>query len=247
MRNLRLRRSQSLPSSINRVSVEMSAPTNPDPSLILGAQDLAPFQLVQTYQYFAADDHALPLIAVRGVLDAHTGLLKRYEVQPGPGEYQLPARLVTYALQQVAVEGTATAWRRVRWPGCTPPARPHQQKPARQLVRRVHRPPVGGGLGGSRRQQADAAVGHDRRASGVDAPVRETADAGAAAGAGGLATGLDRPHQRTSDRSRLPQRPPAAFHSRLGAHRRRPLPVAGTQIHLHRRQPRAAASSPPPH
>lgn len=128
MRNLRLRRSQSLPSSINRVSVEMSAPTNPDPSLILGAQDLAPFQLVQTYQYFAADDHALPLIAVRGVLDAHTGLLKRYEVQPGPGEYQLPARLVTYALQQVAVEGTATAWRRVRWPGCTPPARPAPAK-----------------------------------------------------------------------------------------------------------------------
>ena len=82
---------------------------NPDPSLILGAQDLAPFQLAQMYQYFAADGHALPLIAVRGVLDAHSRLLKRYEVQPGPGEYQLPARLVTYALQQVAIEGTAAA------------------------------------------------------------------------------------------------------------------------------------------
>jgi penicillin-binding protein 1B len=82
---------------------------NPSPSLLLGAVDLSPFQVAQLYQYIAADGHALPLIAVRGVVDAKGQTIKRYEVKPGKGEYQTAARLVTWAMQQVVTRGTASA------------------------------------------------------------------------------------------------------------------------------------------
>jgi len=80
---------------------------NPSPSLLIGALDLAPVQVAQLYQYLAADGHALPLLAVRGVLDGSGRTIKRYEVQGGKGEYQEAVRLITWALQQVAVYGTA--------------------------------------------------------------------------------------------------------------------------------------------
>ena len=80
---------------------------NPSPSLLIGAQDMAPLQLAQLYQYLASDGHALPLLAVRGVLDGSGRTIKRYEVQPGPGEYQTAVRLTTWAMQQVALSGTA--------------------------------------------------------------------------------------------------------------------------------------------
>jgi penicillin-binding protein 1B len=82
---------------------------NPSPSLLLGAVDLSPFQVAQLYQYIAADGHALPLVAVRGVVDAKGQTIKRYEVKPGKGEYQTAARLVTWAMQQVVNSGTASA------------------------------------------------------------------------------------------------------------------------------------------
>ncbi|MGN6328488.1 MAG: penicillin-binding protein 1B [Rhodanobacter sp.] len=80
---------------------------NPSPSLLLGALDLSPLQVTQLYQYLAADGHALPLVAVSGVLDGNGRTIKRYQVQPGDGEYQSAVRLVTWAMQQVAVYGTA--------------------------------------------------------------------------------------------------------------------------------------------
>jgi penicillin-binding protein 1B len=80
---------------------------NPSPSLLIGAQDMAPMQLAQLYQYLASDGHALPLLAVRGVLDGSGRTIKRYEVQQGPGEYQSAVRLTTWAMQQVALFGTA--------------------------------------------------------------------------------------------------------------------------------------------
>jgi penicillin-binding protein 1B len=64
-------------------------------------------QVAQLYQYLASDGHALPLLAVRGVLDGSGRTIKRYEVQGGKGEYQEAVRLITWALQQVAVYGTA--------------------------------------------------------------------------------------------------------------------------------------------
>ncbi|WP_266171493.1 penicillin-binding protein 1B [Dyella subtropica] len=82
---------------------------NPSPSLLLGAQGLAPLQVAQLYQYIAADGHALPLVAVRGVVDDKGKTIKRYEVKTGNGEYQLAVRQVTWAMQQVVRSGTAAA------------------------------------------------------------------------------------------------------------------------------------------
>jgi penicillin-binding protein 1B len=85
------------------------ADINPNPSLLLGAVDLSPYNVAQMYQYFAADGHALPLRAVRGVLDAQGRPLTHYAVKAGSGDYVQPARLINYALQQVARYGTARA------------------------------------------------------------------------------------------------------------------------------------------
>lgn len=82
---------------------------NPSPSLLIGAVDLAPLQLAQLYQYIAADGHALPLVAVRGVVDGNGRTIKRYQVQSGNGEYQEAVRLTTWAMQQVALRGTASS------------------------------------------------------------------------------------------------------------------------------------------
>ena len=80
---------------------------NPSPSLLIGALDMSPLQATQLYQYIAADGHALPLVAVRGVVDEKGQTIKRYQVKTGPGEYQPAVRLVTWAMQQVALYGTA--------------------------------------------------------------------------------------------------------------------------------------------
>jgi penicillin-binding protein 1B len=80
-----------------------------NPSLLLGAVDLSPFQVAQLYQYFAADGHALPLSTLRGVTDSEGRAIKRYSVQPGEGEYQPAERLTRWAMQQVAEYGTAAS------------------------------------------------------------------------------------------------------------------------------------------
>ncbi|HXS72646.1 MAG TPA: penicillin-binding protein 1B [Rhodanobacteraceae bacterium] len=80
-----------------------------NPSLLLGAVDLSPFQVTQLYQYFAADGHALPLVTLRGVTDAQGKAIKRYTVQPGEGEYQPAERLTRWAMQQVVEYGTAAS------------------------------------------------------------------------------------------------------------------------------------------
>ena len=82
---------------------------NPNPSLLLGAVELSPFDVAQLYQYFAGDGHAVPLRAVRGVVDAGGRTLSRYAVKPGTGDYVTASRLVTYAMQQVVDRGTARA------------------------------------------------------------------------------------------------------------------------------------------
>ena len=82
---------------------------NPNPSLLLGAVDLSPYDVAQLYQYLAADGHALPLNVLRGVLDDKGRPLTRYSVKPGGGDYVQATRLVSYAMQQVAIYGTAHA------------------------------------------------------------------------------------------------------------------------------------------
>ena len=44
-------------------SFGMDAVINPNPSLLLGAVDLSPYEVAQLYQYFAADGHALAICA----------------------------------------------------------------------------------------------------------------------------------------------------------------------------------------
>jgi penicillin-binding protein 1B len=90
-------------------SFKLGREVNPNPSLLLGAVDLSPYDVAQLYQYLAADGHALPLTAVRGVLDPKGRPLTRYGVKPGAGDYVQATRLVTYAMQQVAISGTAHA------------------------------------------------------------------------------------------------------------------------------------------
>ncbi len=90
-------------------SFGLNATINPNPSLLLGALDLSPYDVAQLYQYFSADGHAVPLRTVRGVLDAQGKPLTRYAVKSGSGEYVAAARLVNFALQQVTTAGTARA------------------------------------------------------------------------------------------------------------------------------------------
>ncbi|HET7930739.1 MAG TPA: penicillin-binding protein 1B [Rhodanobacteraceae bacterium] len=80
-----------------------------NPSLLLGAVDMSPFQLAQLYEFFADDGHALPLLTLRGVLDAQGHVLKQYAVEPGAGQYQQAERLTRWMLQQVTEYGTAAA------------------------------------------------------------------------------------------------------------------------------------------
>lgn len=82
---------------------------NPNPSLLLGAVELSPLDVAQLYQYFAADGHALPLRAVRGVVDNGGRTLSRYGTKAGAGDYVTAARLVNWGMQQVVERGTARA------------------------------------------------------------------------------------------------------------------------------------------
>ena len=90
-------------------SFGLGVEVNRNPSLLLGAVDLSPFAVAQMYQYFAADGHAVPLRALRAVIDAQGRPLTRYTFKPGAGTYIQPARLVSHAMQQVTQNGTAHA------------------------------------------------------------------------------------------------------------------------------------------
>ncbi len=85
--------------------------TQPNPSLILGAVDQTPFAMAQLYQFLASGGEVQPLHAVRGVIDAHGALVKRYDSAPAAAQAgdALAARLVMLAMQQVVISGTAHA------------------------------------------------------------------------------------------------------------------------------------------
>jgi penicillin-binding protein 1B len=79
----------------------------PYPSLLLGATDLAPFEVATMYQTIASGGYRTPLRAIREVTAADGTPLSRYPltvtqaIQPGP-EY-----LLIRAMQAVVTEGTA--------------------------------------------------------------------------------------------------------------------------------------------
>jgi penicillin-binding protein 1B len=81
----------------------------PHPSLLLGATDLAPFQVAQAYQYLAADGRPMALYGLEAVLDASGNSLTRHGATPTPGDLVAASRLVGFALQETARHGTAHA------------------------------------------------------------------------------------------------------------------------------------------
>ena len=88
-------------------SFALGVDINPNPSLLLGAVEMSPLNVTQLYQYFAADGHAVPLRAVRGIVDSNGRPVSRFGVKPGSGDYVVAARLLTWAMQQVVESGTA--------------------------------------------------------------------------------------------------------------------------------------------
>lgn len=83
---------------------------DPNPSLLLGATGQSPYAIAQLYQFIASGGQVEPLHAVRGVLDPHGNLLKRYDKHPAPAQPgdQIAANLISIALQRVVTEGTAS-------------------------------------------------------------------------------------------------------------------------------------------
>ncbi len=79
------------------------------PSLLLGALDMSPLQMASLYQFLASAGRLQRLRSVRGVLDAAGRPLHRYDApvpRAEPGD-AIATRLVTLALQEAAVRGTA--------------------------------------------------------------------------------------------------------------------------------------------
>ncbi len=85
----------------------------PYPSLLLGAVDLAPLDVAQMYETLASGGFRIPLRAIREVTTADGQPLQHYSldvdkvVEPGP------AYLIINAMQQVVLNGTASAIKRV--------------------------------------------------------------------------------------------------------------------------------------
>ncbi len=84
-------------------------PLRPYPSLLLGAIDLSPLDVLQMYQTLAAGGFRAPLRAIVAVIDTRGRTLQRYPLEV---QQTLPADatfLLTTALHQVTVRGTARA------------------------------------------------------------------------------------------------------------------------------------------
>ena len=84
-------------------------PLKPYPSLLLGAIDLSPLDVLQMYQTLAAGGFRAPLRAIVAVIDTQGQTLQRYPLEV---QQTLPADatfLLTTALHQVTVRGTARA------------------------------------------------------------------------------------------------------------------------------------------
>ncbi len=89
------------------------------PSLLLGAVELPPIEVLQMYQTIAAGGYQTPLRAILAVTDQHNATLQRYPltvqqtVDPGA------VFCLTNALQAVTTSGTASSLQRLLPPGLT--------------------------------------------------------------------------------------------------------------------------------
>lgn len=78
-----------------------------NPSLLLGAFGLTPYELAQAYQTLAAQGIYRPLKAVRAVMSQNGQVLNRYGSQAEPVLAPAPVYLLTQAMQRVVKQGSA--------------------------------------------------------------------------------------------------------------------------------------------
>lgn len=88
-----------------RLGVESEMP--PYAASLLGAVDLAPFDVTQMYQTIASGGFRTPLRAIREVLTASGQPVQRYALEIEQAFEAAPVYLLTSALQDVVSEGTA--------------------------------------------------------------------------------------------------------------------------------------------
>lgn len=87
----------------------VTAPTDPQPSLILGAVDLSPLEVTQLYQGLASGGQIVPVVAVREVLDERGQPLTRFARPSGEASGADVVKLVTVALNETTLSGTAAS------------------------------------------------------------------------------------------------------------------------------------------
>jgi penicillin-binding protein 1B len=107
---------------VRRLGVERELP--PYAATLLGAVDLAPFDVARMYQTLASGGFRVPPRAIREVLTADGRPLRRYGLSVEQAFEPAPVYLVTAAMQAVVREGTAQGSRISSRPRSTSPARP---------------------------------------------------------------------------------------------------------------------------
>jgi penicillin-binding protein 1B len=85
----------------------VSVGAQPLPSALLGAVDLSPLQVTQLYQALASGGRVLPLTPLRAVLDQRGQVLSRVPMRAGVPSQVEVIRLLTLAMVETTVSGTA--------------------------------------------------------------------------------------------------------------------------------------------
>ncbi len=87
----------------------LERPPEPNPSLLLGAIELSPFEVAQVYNSLANGGFRMPLRAVRSVVDAAGKPLVRYPLELLPAADTDAVQQVNHAMVQVLEHGTGHA------------------------------------------------------------------------------------------------------------------------------------------
>lgn len=98
---------KSLARLIDNMGVQ--APSDPQPSLILGSIGLSPLEVAQLYQTLASGGQVVPISAVRAVLDDNGQALTRFPRPAGNPAGADVVKLVTVALNETTLSGTASS------------------------------------------------------------------------------------------------------------------------------------------
>lgn len=92
-------------STLNRLGVEREI--EPFPSLLLGAIELSPYEVLQVYQTIAASGFYTPLRSIRGVLNAQKSMIQRNPLSVEQRFSPQHTYLLQFALQEAVRTGTA--------------------------------------------------------------------------------------------------------------------------------------------